>query len=104
PRHMLFSQNNKNLYALNELSGHVTQYAIDAGKGTLTLVENVNSVPAEACLAWGLPQAPVVGTMQTASVAPKDDKPKVWAEDLQITPNGKFLSSTESSTRTILLF
>src|SRR5262249_26115884 len=74
PRHMVFSPNNKNLYVLNELSGHVTQYAIDAGKGTLTVVENVNSVPAEAGLAWGQPQAPV-GAMQTAAVTPKDDRP-----------------------------
>jgi 6-phosphogluconolactonase len=104
PRHMVFSPNNKNLYVLNELSGHVTQYAIDAGRGTLTLVENVNSVPAEAGLAWGQPPAPVGATMQTAAVAPKDDKPKVWAADLQITPNGKFLYSTERTTNKIALF
>jgi hypothetical protein len=42
PRHMVFSPNSKNLYVLNELSGHVTQYAIDAGKGTLTLVDSIN--------------------------------------------------------------
>jgi hypothetical protein len=30
---------------------------------------------------------------------PKDDKPKVWAADIQITPNGKFLYSTERTTR-----
>jgi 6-phosphogluconolactonase len=70
----------------------------------LTLVENVNSVPAEAGLAWGQPPAPVGATMQTAAVAPKDDKPKVWAADLQITPNGKFLYSTERTTNKIALF
>ena len=53
PRHMVFSPNSKNLYVLNELSGHVTQYAIDAGKGTLTLVDSISSVPKEAGLAWG---------------------------------------------------
>jgi 6-phosphogluconolactonase len=104
PRHMVFSPNNKNLYVLNELSGHVTQYAIDAGKGTLTLVDSISSVPAEAGLAWGLPQAPVGTPMQTAAVAPKDDKPKIWAADLQITPNGKFLYSTERTTNKIALF
>jgi 6-phosphogluconolactonase len=56
---MAFSQNDKYLYVLNELSGHVTQYAIDSGKGTLTLVDSISSVPAEAGLAWGAPQAPV---------------------------------------------
>src|SRR5215475_11472313 len=32
PRHMVFSPDDKNLYVLNELSGHVSQYAIDSGK------------------------------------------------------------------------
>lgn len=59
PRHMVFSPNGKNLYVLNELSGHVTQYAIDAGKGTLTLVDSISSVPKEAGLAWGTAQAPL---------------------------------------------
>jgi len=102
PRHMIFSPNNKNLYVLNELSGHVTQYAMDAGKGTLTVVDSISSVPAEAGLAWGEPQAPVGAA--PAAAAPKDDKPKVWAADLQITPNGKFLYSTERTTSKIALF
>src|SRR6516162_6946106 len=55
PRHMAFSPNDKYLYVLNELSGHVTQYAIDSGKGTLTLVDSISSVPADAGLAWGAP-------------------------------------------------
>src|SRR5499427_5722699 len=97
PRHLAFSPDNKNLYVLNELSGHVTQYAIDAGKGTLTVVDSISSVPPEAGLAWGAPQAP-------AAAAPKDDKPKVWAADIQITPNGKFLYTTERTTNKIALF
>ena len=53
PRHLAFSPDNKYLYVLNELSGHVTQYTIDPSKGTLTLVDSISSVPAEAGLAWG---------------------------------------------------
>jgi 6-phosphogluconolactonase len=102
PRHMAFSPDNKNLYVLNESSGHITQYAIDAGKGTLTLVDSVNSVPAEAGLAWGAAQAPVGAA--PAPAAAKDDKPKVWAADIQIAPNGKFLYSTERTTSKIALF
>jgi 6-phosphogluconolactonase len=102
PRHMAFSADNKNLYVLNELSGHVTQYAVDAGKGTLTLVESISSVPAEAGLAWGAPQAPVGAAPAPAAAA--NDKPKVWAADIQITPNGKFLYSTERTTNKIALF
>ena len=102
PRHIIFSPNNKSLYVLNELSGHVTQYAIDGGKGTLTLIDSVSSVPAEAGLAWGVPAAPVGAA--PAPAAPADDRPKVWAADLQITPNGKFLYSTERTTSKIALF
>ncbi|WFU15379.1 beta-propeller fold lactonase family protein [Bradyrhizobium sp. CB3481] len=103
PRHMAFSSDNKNLYVLNELSGHVTQYAIDTAKGTLTLVKSISSVPAEAGLVWGAPQAPA-GTAAAAAAAPKEEKPKIWAADVQITPNGKFLYSTERTTNKIALF
>ena len=44
------------------------------------------------------------GTAPPAAAAPKDDKPKVWAADIQITPNGKFLYSTERTTNKIALF
>jgi 6-phosphogluconolactonase len=104
PRHMAFSPNDKYLYVLNELSGHVAQYAIDSGKGTLTLVDSISSVPAEAGLAWGAPQAPVGAAPTLAASPPKDEKPKVWAADIQITPDGKFLYSTERTTNKIALF
>jgi 6-phosphogluconolactonase len=104
PRHMAFSPDNKNLYVLNELSGHVTQYAVDTAKGTLSLVDSISSVPAEAGLVWGVPQAPAGTTPAPAAAAPKDDKPKIWAADIQITPNGKFLYSTERTSNKIALF
>lgn len=104
PRHLAFSPDNKYLYVLNELSGHVTQYTIDPSKGTLTLVDSISSVPAEAGLAWGAPQAPVGAAPAPASVVAKDEKPKVWAADIQITPDGKFLYSTERTTNKIALF
>jgi 6-phosphogluconolactonase len=70
----------------------------------LTLVDSISSVPAEAGLVWGAPQAPVGATPAPATAAPKDDKPKVWAADIQITPDGKFLYSTERTTNKIALF
>ena len=104
PRHMVFSPDNKYLYVLNELSGRVTQYTINSRKGTLMLVDSVSSVPAEAGLVWGAPQTPVGATTAPAVAAPKDDKPRVWAADIQITPSGKFLYSTERTTSKIALF
>src|SRR5262245_5264113 len=61
-------------------------------------------LPAEAGLIWGVPQAPIGATPAPAAAAPKDDRPKVWAADIQITPNGKFLYSTERTTNKIALF
>src|SRR5262249_32949829 len=60
--------------------------------------------PAEAGLVWGAPQAPVGATPAPAAAPAKDEKPKVWAADIGITPNGKFLYTTERTTNKIALF
>jgi 6-phosphogluconolactonase len=93
PRHMVFSPDDKYLYVINELSGHVTQYEIDSGSGTMLPVDSISSVPAEAGLPWGKPQVPGVAPPRA-----------VWAADIGITPNGKFLYSTERITNKIALF
>ncbi len=82
PRHIVISPDNKAVYVLTELTGHVIHYALDADKGTLSEIESVASVPESA----------------------DDSKPKVWAADIGITPNGKFLYTTERTTSRIALF
>ncbi len=109
PRHLAFSSDNKFLYVLNELSGYVTQYAIDGTKGTLKLVDSVPSVPTELGMKWGQPQAPSGAAPAGPAPAPKpdekpDEKPPIWAADLRLTPNGKFLYATERNTDKIALF
>jgi 6-phosphogluconolactonase len=107
PRHLAFSPDNKYLYVLNELSGHVAQFAIDPSRGTLTEVDSVGSVPPEAGLVPGVAQAPVSPTAiaSPGAAAPKgDEKPKIWAADIQITPDGEFVYSTERTTSKIALF
>jgi 6-phosphogluconolactonase len=93
PRHLVFSRDNKYVYVLNELTGNIGQYAIDPKKGTLKEVASVASVPADSGLVPGKPQAPAGSP--AAAAAKADDRPKVWAADIQLTPNGKFLYSTE---------
>src|SRR5262245_32980621 len=102
PRHLVFAPDNRHLYVLNELTGHITQFSIDQAKGTLAEVDSVASVPPEAGLKPGVPQAPV-GTAPPAG-APKDDSPKVWAADIQLASNGRFLYSTERTLSKIALF
>jgi 6-phosphogluconolactonase len=105
PRHLAFSNDSKFLYVLNELSGHVTQYAIDGGKGTLTLVDTVPSVPPELGMKWGQAQAPVGSAPTASAAAPQpNEKPPIWAADLHFTPDGKFLYTSERNTDKIALF
>jgi hypothetical protein len=48
---------------------------------------------------WGQPQAPIGAAPAAPAPAPKpDEKPPIWAADLRLTPNGKFLYTTERNT------
>jgi 6-phosphogluconolactonase len=98
PRHLVISPDNRFLYVLGELSGHVAQFAIDQATGTLKEVDSVASVPPESNLAPGVPQSPV-----SATPAPGGDVRRIWAADLQITPNGKYLYATERNSSRIAL-
>ncbi|HWE17397.1 MAG TPA: beta-propeller fold lactonase family protein [Hyphomicrobiaceae bacterium] len=102
PRHLVFAPDNRHLYVLNELTGNIGQFAVDQSRGTLTEVDSVRSVPPEAGLVPGVPRGP---TGPTAAAAPKaDDKPPVWAADIQLTPSAKFLYATERTLSKIALF
>src|SRR5262249_8236500 len=71
----------------------------------LSEVDSVASVPPDAGLVPGAPQAPVGAAPPAGAAAPKaDDRPKVWAADIQLTPNGKYLYSTERTLSKIALF
>ncbi|HEY0123427.1 MAG TPA: lactonase family protein [Rhizobium sp.] len=106
PRHIIFSPDNKAVYVVTELTGHVIHYALDPTRGTLSEVESVASVPADAGLSPGVapPALPPFNAATPASAPVDDGKPKVWAADIGITPNGKFLYTTERTTNKIALF
>lgn len=71
PRHMAFSPDGRFLYVLSELKGDVLQFALDPGKGTLRQIAAVSSIPNVSVPA------------------------KIWAADLKITPDGRFLYASE---------
>jgi 6-phosphogluconolactonase len=99
PRHLAVSADGNLLYVLNELSGHVTRFAIERSNGTLTEADSVASVPATAGLVPGLAHSPVSGPP-----ASEDKRPRIWAADLQVTPDGRFLYATERTNSKIALF
>lgn len=95
PRHMRLSPDNRFAYVLCELTGHVLQFERQAS-GALIFIESVPSVPPEARLVPGRPRGP-------GSSAANDLVPCVWCADIQMTPNGRFLYTTERTTSTIAL-
>jgi len=78
PRHFRFSKDEKFVYLLNELAAVINVFAYDAKKGLLTKqIQEISALPKEG---------------------PSD---KVWAADIHLTPNGKYLYATERGTSTI---
>jgi len=105
PRHMVFSPDNRYLYVLNELSGNVAQFAMDPTRGALSELGYTGSVPSDSGLLPGLAREAmsVNATSGANTKSANDDKPRIWAADLQITPNGRFLYATERTGSKIAL-
>ena len=79
PRHLVFHPNSRFVYLLNELDASVDVLAYDAAKGNLSLVQTVSTLPA------GFTGKP-------------------WAADLHLTPDGRFLYTSERTTSTLAAF
>ena len=97
PRHFVFSPNGRFLYVLSELAGTVTTFAIDTATGNLTEAGSVEGVPKSYGLAHGVVRPP-------GGAAQVDDTPRIWASDVHITPDGKFLYMAERTSSSISAF
>jgi len=79
PRHFLWDEAQKHMYLLNELDGGVDVFAYDSAKGAMS-------------------------HLQRSSVVPPGFTGKVWAADLQISPDGKYLYGSERRSSTLTTF
>jgi 6-phosphogluconolactonase len=79
PRHFAFSRDARFVYLLNELDGAIDVLAFDSTAGTLQPLQTVSSLPP------GFSGAP-------------------WASDLHLTPDGRFLYSSERRSDTLAGF
>lgn len=98
PRHPAFSPDGRFVYYLCELSGEVIQFAIDPDKGTLTALDYVGTVPADSGLLPGAARDAMASTATSGAntVAAGDDgRPKIWAADIAMTPDDRFVYTTE---------
>ena len=96
PRHIIISGDNKFAYLLNELTGTVTTLSLDAKTGLLTEVSSASVLPPDTKLVPGAPRGPIA-----PGVTPRDVATDIWASDLHLTPNGKFLYAAERTSSSI---
>ena len=101
PRHFAISRDNKYLYALSELLGTVTTYSLDNKTGLLTEVSSASGVPPGANLMPGAPRGPVGGP---DAPPPRNLDKDIWAADIHMTPNGRFLYMSERTSSTLGAF
>ncbi|MFN2644067.1 MAG: lactonase family protein [Burkholderiales bacterium] len=93
PRHLVFSADNRFVYLLNELTAVVTTLALDAKTGLLTEVSSTSSLAPDSKLQPGAPRLP--------SDPPRDRSNDIWASDLHLTPDGRFLYAAERTSNTL---
>ena len=100
PRHLIVSGDNRFVYLLNELTATVTTLSLDANTGTLKELDSVSALPADTKLVTGLPR----GAVGAAGAAPRNTDNDIWASDLHLTPNGRFLYAAERTSSTLGAF
>jgi len=100
PRHLVVSNDNKFVYLLNELTAVVTTLALDQKTGQLTQVSEASALPADSKLQPGAPRVPA----GTSGGPARDVSNDIWASDLHLTPDGKFLYAAERTGSSIGAF
>jgi 6-phosphogluconolactonase len=92
PRHLITSPDNRFVYLLNELTATVSTLSLE--NGILKEIDSTSSLPKETKLVPGMPR-PQPG---------RDVGNDIWASDIHITPNGRFLYTAERTGSTINTF
>jgi len=89
PRHLITSPDNRFVYLLNELTATVSTLALE--NGLLKEVSSASALPPESKLGPGMPR-PQQG---------RDVSNDIWASDLHVTPDGRFLYAAERTSSSI---
>jgi 6-phosphogluconolactonase len=100
PRHLIVSKDNKFVYLLNELTATVSTLALDAATGTLKEVDSTSALPPDTKLGPGMPR----GAVGAPGQAPRNTDNDIWASDLHLTPDGRFLYAAERTSSSLGAF
>ena len=99
PRHIIISNDNRFVYVLTEMTGAVITLSLNQKTGLLTEVGEASALPPDAKLKPGAPRGPA-----GAGQPPRDASNDIWASDLHLTPDGKFLYAAERTSSTLGAF
>ena len=97
PRHLIMSPDNRFVYLLNELTATVATLALDGRTGLLSEVSSTSALPPDSKLVPGAPR----GAVGVAGAPVRNTDNDIWAADLHLTPNGRFLYASERTGSTI---
>ena len=101
PRHFITSADNKFVYVLSELLATVTTFSLDSKTGLLTEVSSATGLPPDSKLVPGAPRGAVGAP---GGPPPRNTDNDIWAADIHMTPNGKFLYITERTSNSLAAF
>lgn len=101
PRHFVTSADNKFMYVLSELLGTVTSFALDAKTGVLTELGSASGLPPDTQL---VPGAPRVAVGAASAASPRNRDRDIWAADIHLRPDGRFLYISERTGSTLGVF
>jgi 6-phosphogluconolactonase len=90
PRHLVQSPDGPFIYLLNELTATVTTLALDEKTGLLSEVAVASALPADSKLGPGAPRP-----------NERDKEKDIWASDIHVTPDGRFVYAAERTSSTI---
>lgn len=99
PRHFVTSRDQRFLFAVTEMRGSVITFGIDGKTGLLTELSSAPGVAPDSKLVPGQ----VRGTPGPDG-APRDNSRDIWASDIHLTPDGKFLYIAERTSSSLARF
>ena len=101
PRHFVTSPDNRFVYVLSELLGSVTAYAREGESGTLSEIGRYSGLPPGSQL---VPGAPRLAPNPADTAPPRNRERDIWAADIHLRPDGKFLYTSERTGSTLSAF
>ncbi|WP_038822441.1 lactonase family protein, partial [Pseudomonas syringae] len=96
--HLAFSSDGRFLYVVGEMSGTVTAFSINEKTGALKQVSQAEGIPARLKLAPGQARDARNNDLKD------DPTPRIWAADIRLAPDGKWLFISERTTSSVSVF